>query len=121
MDLSQLDASTRSALDTLLHPGFFALGGVGNAACTSEGELALDHLLLDSQAAVLFRLILDHGSYEGKLYALIGLRTVDRAGYFQAVARYRNDQTPVETMSGCLRGAFPMADEIHRLERWSPA
>jgi len=120
MDLSQLDSSKRSAVETLHHPGFFALGGVGTTSCISAGERALDRLIIDPQAAVLFRLILDEGSYEGKLYALVGLRTVDHAGYLHAVARFRNDQTPVETMSGCLRGPFPMADEIRQLEGWPP-
>ncbi len=118
MDLSQLAGSTRNAYETLLHPKYFALGPVTNAGVISQGEIALDHLLIDSRAAELFKLILEHGSYEGKLYALVGLRAVDRRAYLQAVSQFRDDQTPVETMSGCMRGPFPMAAEIRRLEGW---
>ena len=118
MDPSQLADSTRNAYETLLKPVFFALGPVGSGGDTSQGEIALDHLLIDPRGAELFKLILEHGSREGKLYALVGLRVLDRSAYLQAVSRFRDDQTPVVTMSGGMRGPFPMADVIRQLEGW---
>ncbi len=62
MDLSQLSDSIRAAYEILLNPTFFALGPVTNAGVTSQGELALDLLLVDPRGAELFKLILAEGS-----------------------------------------------------------
>src|SRR3954447_451970 len=63
----------------------FAIGGIGIAGTTSEGERALRNLLAAPDATAPLQGLLAKATPAGQLYALLGLRVHDRAAYELAV------------------------------------
>lgn len=86
---------------TLVSCTMFALGPVGIAGTTSEGELAMRNLLQVDGAVSLFGEIVNEATPEGRLYALIALRSLDRSAYRNALAEMPRD-LEITTQRGCI-------------------
>ena len=117
---TQLSGRGRIAYNTLMSACIFAVGGVGYAAQTSKGELALDELLKDERAVSALKSLTGSGRYEGALYGLLGLHLKNKTEFDQAaeifMARnevpewqskgsfdcFRNSSEDVTTMTGCI-------------------
>ena len=93
----------------------FAFGGVGFAGTISEGERAWRIILTSPDALKLFRSTLSTGTTEAKLYALCGIRQLDKPS-FPALAKPVLDANPqVTTMAGCSLTHEPAASVIQRI------
>ncbi|HEV2763114.1 MAG TPA: hypothetical protein VGV38_08975, partial [Pyrinomonadaceae bacterium] len=104
-NLMRLSDVSQKAFSTLTDVKFFAVGGVGYSAETSEGEKALRTLLREPEAAEAFKSLLSRANPEGRLYALLGLRFADRYAYNKA----RTTPEP-PLRDGLLRGGFLKLD-----------
>jgi hypothetical protein len=100
--LSQDSSSVQNACEQLLNIKCFAFGGVGYAGTTSPGETAFRTVLESTNALEFFETTLSNGTDEAKLYALCGIRSLNKKS-FNASAKALNEADPkVRTMSGCL-------------------
>jgi hypothetical protein len=103
--------------DDLQSAGSFALGGVGVAGTMSAGERALREVLRKPDAVVRLEAMVPNASPAGKLYALLGLRIRDRAGYERALEECRATDAKVETARGCILSQESFRDLVKEIER----
>ena len=110
--------SEQSAPDvTLRKTELFALGGIGVAGTMSEGERALRELLKESDVAARLEKLVADASPAGQLYALLGLRTLDRAAYERALGKLRSTNAKVHTARGCMLSEESFSDLMKEIER----
>jgi hypothetical protein len=100
--------SFASPVDQLRSISHFAFGGVGVAGTTSEGETAFMEVLAGASAKADFERLLKTGNPQGKCYALVGLRAVDVKLFEAKVVAFEHDQTPVNTIGGCIVATLRM-------------
>jgi hypothetical protein len=94
--------SVQTAHGQLLNIKCFAFGGVGYAGTTSQGEIAFRAVLESTNALKLFEATLSKGSDEAKLYALCGIRSLNKESFNVAAKALKEADPKVTTMSGCL-------------------
>jgi hypothetical protein len=99
---SQGSNSVQTAHEQLLNIKCFAFGGVGYAGTTSPGEIAFRAVLESTNALELFETTLSKGSDEAKLYALCGIRSLNKESFNAAAKSLKATNPKVTTMSGCL-------------------
>ena len=114
-----LDAAGKQAYGTLKAARFFAIGGVGEGGEISGGERAYRALLRHKQAVPAFEALLRdrNARVEGKLYALLGLRTKDPAAFARHLAPFLSGKATASTMSGCLASDEPVAAVAKRIRK----
>ena len=93
----------------------FALGGVGAAGATSDGEFALRAILRSPDSAKLFEQAFSQATPEGQLHALCGLRATDRKKFKNISASLMDDTRPVTTILGCMMFEEPMRRAVQRI------
>jgi hypothetical protein len=94
----------------------FRLYPVGVAAAVPPEEIALCRLMKqDDASAVLEKLYLKTSS-AGRLYALLGLRFVDRTKYEKLLPEMKNDLHEVDTQGGCIVYKEPVQMIIESME-----
>jgi hypothetical protein len=98
-----VDKLARNAYESVRTADEFIIGGVGVAGTTSGQETAFRHLLKQPEPLARCQQLLAEGTPAGQLYGLLGLRLLDPPTFEAALPRYRNAQTPVQSMSGCIR------------------
>ena len=79
----------------------FAFGPVGVSGRTSTGELAFRTLARSTNGPELFRSAAGAGTTAGNLYALCGIRLLDRPSFNTLAAPLRTTNLYVMTLSGC--------------------
>ena len=94
----------------------FAIGGIGIAGTTSEGERALRTLLTDPKASAQLQDLLTNATPAGQLYALLGLRVHDRATYDQALQNFPVPKDQVQTIAGCIITRAPFRQLLDRIK-----
>jgi len=97
------EQTPQQAYEQLSSVRCFAFGGVGYAGTISEGERAFRAVLASPNAARLFRAALTNGTSEAQLYALCGLRRLERETFDRHAARILAANPSVRTMSGCMQ------------------
>ena len=107
--------SDQRACERLSSVTQFAFGEVGIAGTTSEGEKAFRSVIATTNALSCFRAVLANGSSEAKLYALCGLRQLDRASFAAASKVVVEANPKVTTMSGCILWSQRAADVVKRI------
>jgi len=105
----RFDWTPRQGYQHLCSVKKFAFGGVGFAGITSDGEFAFRAVMLSPKAAELFRDGCVQATDEGKLYALCGLRQIDKEAYDHYVTTFRLRTNYVRTQSGCVMRDKPMS------------
>ncbi len=96
------DKDAQQAYESLIVAQFFAFGGVGEAGTISPGEKAFSTVLASTNALSLFRKTLAKGTTEARLYALFGLRRLDRRSFDSAAKDLVTANPKVTTMTGCI-------------------
>ena len=109
------NAKHEAACAVLKGTAYFAIGGVGFAGTTSEGETALRTLLDQPRVEALFEALLNdkNTSSAGKLYALLGLKLrgqLQQTRFEQHLRAFLASKANVPIMRGCLRSSEPVAD-----------
>ena len=94
----------------------FAFGGIGVAGTPSQGQQLFNRVLDSPDALNHFRGIMKNGTPAGKLYALCGLKALDKAAYGTALATLKTDKTAVETAAGCMISHQPVASIVKNIE-----
>jgi hypothetical protein len=97
--------------------GSFAIGGVGVAGTMSAGERALRDVLKKPDAVSRLERMIPNATPAGKLYALLGLRSRDRAAYETALESCRSTDAKVETARGCMLSRESFRDLVKEIER----
>lgn len=108
LSLAGAAISFASPVDQLRSISYFAFVGVGIAGTTSAGETAFQQALAAESAEADFESLLKSGNPQGKCYALVGLRALDVKLFEAKVAAFEREQTPVNTMGGCIAAILPM-------------
>lgn len=108
--------TTNDPLDRLQHVDSFAVGGIGIAGTTSDGERALRVLLQDQKAIDQLQNLLAHATPAGQLYALLGLRVADRAAYDKALQAFKTPEIEVGTIGGCIISRAPFKQLLDRIK-----
>ena len=114
-----LDAAGKKAYGTLKTAPFFAIGAVGEGGEISAGERAYRALLQQKQAVAAFEALLrdKNARVEGRLYALLGLRTRDRAAFARHLTPFLSSKAMASTMSGCMASDEPVAAVAKRIRK----
>ncbi len=92
------------AYEKIIQVPYFAFGGVGIGGVTSEGEKAFRTIAASTNALPLFRKALANGSDAAKLYALCGIRLLDKRSFDSAARALMASNPEVSTMTGCFVG-----------------
>lgn len=87
--------STAAALDRLAKVSIFAFGGVGYAGVRSRGEAAYRIVLARPSALADFERLLTSGTPEARLYALVGIRTLELKRFDKVVRPFRESKEDV--------------------------
>jgi hypothetical protein len=95
----------------------FAMGGVGVAGTMSAGERALRQILKERDALSRLEGMIPNATPAGKLYALLGLRKLDRAAYARALEMCQRTETEVETARGCIISHESFRDLAKEIDR----
>jgi len=102
--------------DQLRRTESFAVGGIGIAGTMSEGEHALRQLLHDPNPGAQLQGLLTSATPAGQLYALLGLRTHDRAAYDKALKDFKAPEVEVQTIGGCIIWRAPFKQLLDRIK-----
>jgi hypothetical protein len=111
---AELSKAGKSAEETLRRAKMFQDAHVGYAATTPKVVHAFRRLLEEKDAAPAFRRLLKNGTLAGQLYALCGLRVVDRPYFKRVVGRYAKDRRRVKTQHGCMITSSPVSELVKR-------
>ena len=96
------NADTVNPFELLKISGCFRIGGVGVAAATPPEQIALGRLMEQKDASVTLEKLFSEGSPASQLYALLGLRFIDRAKYEELVTKVKQNTLEIETQGGCI-------------------
>lgn len=107
--------TAQAAHDHLTKIECFAFGGVGLVPRTSAGELAFRTILRDGKGAELFRSAIAEGTDEAKLYALCGIRLLDRGSFDACAEPLLKVDSDATTMSGCVIERKKVAAIVHQI------
>jgi len=107
--------SPQEGYQRLIAVKLFAFGGIGIAGQTSQGELAFRAVLKSNNAVEQFRAVLSEGTDAAKLYALCGIRVLDRSAFETEAAALRRANPAVTTMSGCMIGHEKAGDVVQEI------
>ena len=102
---------------SLQKAGSFAMGGVGVAGTMSAGESALRQILSGTDAVSKLESLISSASPAGQLYALLGLRSKNRAAYERALEKLKSVDAKVETARGCMLQQESFRDLVKEIER----
>ncbi|HEY2040346.1 MAG TPA: hypothetical protein VGG95_11810 [Edaphobacter sp.] len=105
------------AAERLTNIQLFALGGIGFAGKTSDGETAFKVVMGEPRQEALQTLekVFANGSVAAKSYALVGIRALAPERFDTLYQTVSHSQKKVQTMSGCIASTRPLreiADEI---------
>lgn len=93
---------TDDAVASLAQAKMFAFGGVGVAGTPSDGQLLFNRVMASSDALDHFRGLVKNGDPAGRLYALCGLKALDKDAYAAAASTMMADSgATVEAVAGC--------------------
>ena len=106
--------SIQDSFDRLTKVSYFAIGGVGIAGITSEGEKDFRLLLAEPNARELFEELYLKGNRPAKAYALLGMHRIDPKRYEELVAKTPADAA-VKHFSGCIGGDVPFDKIIEQI------
>lgn len=94
--------SVESAIHRLSTVPIFAIGGVGFAGSTSQGEKDFLVVLGDTHAMQNFEDLYQHGNAQARAYALLGIYSIDPAQFHALSSPMSKSTEKVKTMSGCI-------------------
>ena len=95
----------------------FRTGGIGPGGVTSDEEFSLRRIMVKDDASVTLDRLFTEGTPVGKLYALLGLRFVNRARYNELVPQMRQDTRSVDEQGGCIISETTVKDIVASIEK----
>ncbi len=105
-------------VQTLLKTAHFGLGPIGMSPNITEGEAALKRIVKKDDAIRFLFPIFDHGTPEGKCYALIGFRLL-APDYFESsckrIARWNDSK--IKTVAGCIVGDAKLVEVVQAIRQ----
>lgn len=110
-------AEIQMAFDELSKIKTFALGSTGYAGITSQGEILMLKILENESAKSKFIWMLEIGTNEAKLYALYGLRRLDKKESVRFFEKYHDFSADVQTMSGCEISTEKFSHVVAQIEK----
>ena len=106
------------ALERLMRAERFTTDAIGYAGVTPNEVIALRRLTQEVEAAAALAHVERHGTTAGRLFALVGLRRVDRERFDAVLDGYRTTDATVEYMSGCcILAGTPVRDIVDKGDR----
>jgi hypothetical protein len=108
--------SSDPALDRLAKVDLFAFGGTGFAGVISRGERDYRVIMSRPSAEVDFEKLFAVGNAQAKLYALVGIRTLDRSRFQRISGPLRNSAEEVVTQHGCIVDHEPFRAVLQQIE-----
>jgi|SRR5579871_2667152 len=112
-----LDADGKKAYTTLQSAPYFAIGGVGYAGIISEREKAMRVLIKQKHGIEAFQAIVKEGKMEGRLYALLGLKLLDKNAFQKALNPFLISKATATIMRGCIQSERPVSDIAKDIEK----
>jgi hypothetical protein len=103
------NAAENDAFKRVASARYFAFGGIGIVGTTSDEEIGFRAILASKTAGADFARLLKVGNAEGKCYALVGLRLIDRAAFEEQAKAVLDAHVEIETVSGCNVMKQPMS------------
>jgi len=114
------DTATAAA-HRLANTKFFAFGGIGRAAKTSDGEKDFRIVFAQPHDAVLrqFEHLFASGNPEAKSYALVAIHALAPVRFEELKKSLKDSSTRVTTMSGCIVEAKTFSSVAEDIENGS--
>lgn len=108
----ELSAEGVKAYQEVKKAEMFCNSAVGFAGSTPEVVWAFRDLLVEKNADVAFKALMQEATMSGQMYALCGLWFTDQAAFKEQVARYHAMKGKVKTMIGCIVDEEAIADLV---------
>jgi len=80
----------------------FLVGRMGPAGVVPKEEIVLCKIMKRDDASAVLEELYSRGSPAGKLYALLGLRFINKAKYEELTPQLKQSTDKVETQAGCI-------------------
>jgi hypothetical protein len=93
-----------NAYEMLRTTKVFAMGPVGFAGTRSSTEMAFRSLLKQPDAPAQFAKLLSSATPEGRIYALLGLKSVDEKAFTVAFPKFRQSKMEIHSVGGGYSG-----------------
>ena len=117
--MREISDESRERARELAAVGTFALGGVGFAGTTSQGEELTRELSRRPDAIEAFTWLGQLAAPAPRLYTYWALRTLAPERASALAAKLRDDRTEVERMSGCAVFSSTVAQALADQDLWS--
>lgn len=99
---AEVPKGAQETIDTLSKASIFVIGPFGFAGTISAAEKALRQVVQQKDAREVLTKLLSEATPEGQMYALVGLKTVDKAEFQSRLKSYRDKFVQVRTAAGCI-------------------
>jgi hypothetical protein len=106
--------SSEEGMEHLIGARSFAFG-TNIDGMTSDGEYAFRAIFKSPEAPTLFKTAYAQATAEGQLYALCGIRVMDRSSFADYASPLRSETREVTTISGCIATNEPIASVVQRI------
>lgn len=82
-----------------------------------SGPFTLRQLLKEPEPLVRCQKLLTEGTPAGQLYGLLGLSLLDQQAFQQALPRYRDSKTVIQSVGGCVHFSTTEAQVAKEIEK----
>jgi len=110
------DTNSVNSFMLLANSECFRLGGIGYAGVTSQEEIALRKLMKQENASLVLEELFFKGTLTGQLYALMGLRFVDKAKYEKLFPQLSENHKEVSVQEGCIVHSRTVKEIVNFME-----
>jgi hypothetical protein len=100
-------------VDLIRKANLFGIGPVGYAGTISAPERALDQIVKQENSRQVLMQLFGEATLEGQMYALVGLKQVDKSEFESRVKGFKGNSAELRTITGCIVSSHP-ASEITR-------
>lgn len=95
----------------------FRIGPIGYGADTSPEKIALVKIMNQSDSYVVLEKLFYQASPAGQLYALAGLRLVDKTKYEKLLMQIKHRNREISSQLGCIVQEEPIGNIVEDIER----
>jgi hypothetical protein len=108
--------NTTEAFKVLQAAKIFRIGPVGYGGDIPPEEIALCKIIKRDDSSAILKELYTTGTQASRLYALLGLRFVNKAKYDELMLQMKTQNGEIETQSGCIGSRQTMQDIIYSIE-----
>lgn len=109
-------SAIEAAAARLAKTPIFAMGGVGFAGATSEGERDFRTIMANHPPPEVFAALYEQGNSQGKAYALLGLQQLKSTRFQEIASSLSKSDQELALMQGCIMSREKLSSIAKRID-----